>query len=84
MPNWINIITRVVFVASVAHTLLPPWDADAFQPFPAFQKYYKVLIYLIGYVAINARSTVYPQISTQKTGGVNESVNHVETGGDAK
>jgi hypothetical protein len=56
---------------------LPPWDADAFQPFPSFVKFYKVLIYVVGYVAVNARSTVYPSISTQTPGGVNESVRNV-------
>lgn len=74
--HWLDIITRTVFIASIAHTILPPWDADVFQPFPTFVKFYKVLVYLVGYVAINARSTVYPSISTQKTGGVNESVEH--------
>jgi hypothetical protein len=59
---------------SVAHSFLPPWDADAFKPFPGFVKYYKVFIYIVGYVAINMRSTVYKSISTQTLGGVNESI----------
>jgi hypothetical protein len=70
----LDIIARTVFIASLVHSFLPPWDADAFKPFPSFVKFYKVLIYIVGYVAINARSTVYPSISTQTPGGVNESV----------
>jgi hypothetical protein len=72
--EFINIATRVVFIASVAHSVLPPWDADAFQPFPRFVKFYKVLIYIIGFIAVNGRSTVYHSISIAEPGGVNESV----------
>jgi hypothetical protein len=78
-----DIACDVVVGCSIAHTFLPPWDADAIKAFPTLQKYYRLLIYLIGYVAINARSTVYPSISTQTVGGVNESVNNA-TGNDAK
>ncbi len=80
LPHWVDIIARVVLVASIAHTFLPPWDADAFQPFPGFVKFYKVLVYVVGYVAINGRSTIYPSISTQTNGGVNESVTHTQQG----
>lgn len=69
-----DILFSVIVGCSVLHTFLPPWDAEAFQPFPAFVKYYKVFIYVLGYVAINARSAVYKSISTETTGGVNESV----------
>jgi hypothetical protein len=72
MIQFINIVTRVVFVASIVHTLLPPWDFLA--DFPRIQKVYKALIYIIGYIAINGRSTVYSSLSTQTSGGVNESV----------
>lgn len=61
-----------IVVCSVLHTFLPPWDF--LKDFPRTQKVYKVFIYLIGYIAFNARSTIYPSISTQKPGGVNESV----------
>lgn len=73
MHRWLDTVTRVVFVASILHSVLPPWDAEPLKPFPTFQKYYRLLIYVIGYIAISARSTVYPSISTQKVGGVNES-----------
>jgi hypothetical protein len=74
LHKWIDIATRVVFVASILHSVLPPWDAEPFQPFPTFIKFYKVFIYVIGYVAINARSTIYKSISTQTNGGVNQSI----------
>ena len=67
-----DIITDVVFLSSLSHSLLPPWDAEVFAPFPTFQKYYKVLVYVIGFMGLNARSTVYRSISTEKVGGVNE------------
>jgi hypothetical protein len=55
--------TSIVTICSAAHTFLPPWEA--FNEFPTLQKYYKLFIYLIGYVALNGRSTVYPSLSTQ-------------------
>jgi len=68
----IDITTRTVMVSSVVHSLLPPWDAEPFQAFPGFVRYYKLVVYLIGYMGLNARSTVYKSISTDKIGGVNE------------
>lgn len=67
-----DIVFDVVVVCSVLHSTLPPWDF--LNDFPRAQKIYKVSIYLIGYIAINARSTIYKTISTQTPGGVNESV----------
>jgi len=69
MHNWIDILTRTVFIASILHSALPPWDF--LNDFPKAQKVYKAAIYLIGYIAINARSTVYKSISTETLGGVN-------------
>jgi hypothetical protein len=66
--KWLDIATRAVFVASILHSVLPPWDAEAFRPFPSFMKYYKLLIYILGYVAINARSTLYKSISIETPG----------------
>lgn len=61
----------VIVGCSALHTFLPPWDAPPFQPFPRFQKYYRVLIYIVGYIGINARSTVYPSISVNNPNGLN-------------
>jgi hypothetical protein len=68
-----DIAFDVVVGCSVLHTVLPPWDF--LNDFPTAQKFYKAFIYLVGYIAINARSTVYKSISTQTDGGVNQSPN---------
>ena len=54
----------VIAVSSFLHTLLPPWEV--FNDFPRVQKVYKVLIYTVGYLALNARSTLYQNISAPK------------------
>jgi len=54
--------TEIVAGASVLHTVLPPWEA--FNDFPTAQKYYKLLVYIVGYIALNGRSTFYPSLST--------------------
>lgn len=69
-----DIAFDVVVACSVLHTFLPPWDAEALKPFPTLQKYYRLLIYVVGYVGINARSTVYPIISINNPNGVNNKV----------
>lgn len=61
-------------VCSVLHTFLPPWDWDpdfvktGLSEFPKLQnifrktfnnRYYRLLIYSVGYLAINARSTIW-------------------------
>lgn len=53
--------TRIIVSCSILHTFLPPWDFLA--DFPRAQKYYKLLIYVVGYIAINGRSTVYKSIA---------------------
>jgi len=58
----IKLVTEIVAGASVLHTVLPPWEA--FNDFPTGQKYYKLLVFVIGYVALNGRSTLYSGIST--------------------
>ena len=58
----IKLGTEIVAGASLLHTVLPPWEA--FNDFPTGQKYYKLLVYILGYVALNGRSTVYQSLST--------------------
>lgn len=65
----IDILTSVVAICSLLHTLLPPWDF--LNDFPRAQKYYKLLIYIIGYLALNGRSTVYGSISVSNPAGPN-------------
>lgn len=60
--NLLDIGTETVAVCSILHTVLPPWEA--LSDFPAAQKYYKLLIFFIGYLALNGRSTIYKNIST--------------------
>lgn len=57
----LDLATETVAVCSVLHTLLPPWDF--LNEFPRVQKYYKLVIYVIGYLALNGRSTAYQSIS---------------------
>jgi hypothetical protein len=61
--------TEVIAGASILHTLLPPWDF--LNDFPTLQKYYKLVVYVIGYVALNARSTLYQNISVNNPSGPN-------------
>jgi hypothetical protein len=58
-----NIVAGIVLIASVLHAVLPPWDF--LSDFPTAQKYYKLVVYVVGYIALNARSTLYKSISTQ-------------------
>ena len=60
--NWLNVIPDIVVACSLLHTILPPWEF--FDGFPTTQKYYKLIIYIISYIGLNGRSTVYPTIST--------------------
>ena len=61
-----TIAAETVAVCSILHTFLPPWDF--LNDFPRVQKYYKLLVYVVGYIAINGRSTVYKSISVKQNG----------------
>jgi hypothetical protein len=61
-------------VSSVLHSVLPPWDweVEALADFPNAQRivirlvrnrWYKLLIYICGYIAFNARSSIWRSIS---------------------
>lgn len=58
---------RLVAICSVLHTVLPPWDF--LNDFPVVQKYYKTFVYVVGYIALNGRSTLYQSISTKNGNG---------------
>lgn len=62
----IEVGAEIVVVSSLLHSFLPPWDF--LNEFPRAQKYYKLFVYVIGYVALNGRSTVYRSISANGTG----------------
>jgi hypothetical protein len=73
MPHWVfDYISGSVLVCSVLHTLLPPWDC--LSDFPRAQKYYKLFVYIVGYIGINGRSTVYSLISVNNPRGPNANV----------
>lgn len=71
LPHWALIGLEVSFACSILHSTLPPWDIEQLKPFPRLQSAYRLFIYVIGYVAINARSTVYKSISIQNPNGHN-------------
>lgn len=85
----LNIGTEVVAACSLLHTVLPPWDWHpdfvevGMAEFPVAQKsfyavfhnrYYRFLIYLIGYVALNGRSTIWKFISVHNSEGPNANI----------
>jgi len=59
----VKLATEVVAGSSLLHTILPPWEA--LSDFPGAQRYYKLLVYIVGYVALNGRSTLYASVSTK-------------------
>jgi hypothetical protein len=59
----VKLATEIIAGASLAHTILPPWEA--FNDFPTAQKYYKLFVYIVGYIALNGRSRIYPSLSTE-------------------
>lgn len=67
-----DVVSDVLITCSALHTFLPPYDAEAFAPFPTFKKYYRVVIYVVGYVGINFRSTIYKSISIENPQGLNK------------
>jgi hypothetical protein len=74
--RFFHFCSSVVLICSVAHTFLPPWDF--LSDFPRAQKVYKAFIYVIGYVAINARSSVYSSLSTENGSKVSEAAAAVQ------
>ena len=79
-------ITGLVAGCSLLHTILPPWDwkpefvEEGLSDFPTAQRafygvfhnrWYKFLIYAVGYIALNGRSTVWRVISIHNPNGIN-------------
>jgi hypothetical protein len=58
----ISIISMVSLGASIANSLLPPWET--YSDFPRFQKYYKAFLLTLTIVAANLRTLVHPSLST--------------------
>lgn len=94
IPNWVKTWSEITFAASWAHNFLPPYDWDpefvkvGLVDFPSAQnfhrsifrsRWYKLLVYMAGYIALNARSTFWSkwistrtQIKDAKTTGLAE------------
>lgn len=62
-------LTEIVACCSILHTFLPPWDF--LSDFPKLQKIYKAFVYVVGFLAISGRSTVYKTLSIKNAEGVN-------------
>jgi len=80
-------VLEMMVISSALHSILPPWDWDAafLADFPWAQRlilnfvrnrWYKLAIYGIGYVAVNIRSTLWKntismpvQFQKMKNGG---------------
>jgi hypothetical protein len=58
----IAVHTQVVYICTILHNFLPPWEV--FNDYPSIKKPYKVVVYVIGYGAGSARSTVWSELST--------------------
>lgn len=84
-----NVGTSIIAICSAAHTFLPPWDwrpdfvEVGMAEFPTAQKifygifhnrYYRLLIYVVGFVALNGRSTIWKFISVNNPVGPNATV----------
>jgi hypothetical protein len=69
-----GLYSSTVTVCSFLHTTLPPWDF--LSDFPWAQRYYKLFIFIVGYIALNARSTVYQSISTSGGTKVSQAANN--------
>jgi hypothetical protein len=68
----LTVYAYIVMVSSHLHSLLPPWDGDAIKESPSFQKWYRLLIYFLGYAGASYRSSVYASISTDNGSHVSE------------
>ena len=52
----VTALEHAVVACSVLHMLLPPYET--FDDFPTFRKYYKLLVLIVGNVALNKRGSV--------------------------
>lgn len=81
--------TAASTLCSILHTFLPPWDwkpkivEEGLSEFPGLQKifyatfhnrYYRLLIYTVGYLAIAQRSNFWKSLSINNPQSVNASV----------
>jgi len=82
-------LTEIITVSAFLHSVLPPWDWNpdfvkiGLHEFPTAQnvfyktfnnRWYRVMVYVIGFVALHARSTVWRSISVNNPTGPNANV----------
>lgn len=72
-----TIATNVITICSVLHTILPPWDF--LNDYPRVQAAYKLFVYLVGYIAVNARSALYQSLSTSNGTKVSQAAKNGST-----
>lgn len=87
--QWRDLATEAVSAASIVHSLMPPYDwhpdfvDKGLSEFPTAQKafyavfnnrWYRLVVYATGYIALNARSTVWKYVSISNQKGPNLSV----------
>jgi hypothetical protein len=66
----IHWVLQIVVGASILHVILPPYDV--FNDFPTLQKYYKLFVAIVAWLALNVRTKViqaYPSIKALNTSG---------------
>ena len=69
IENAIKIVAEISFCCSILHSVLPPWDWAS--NYPKTQKVYRIFVYAVGYAAMNARSTIFHELSINNPEGVN-------------
>lgn len=92
--HYVQWFTAVVTTCSFLHSVLPPYDwepdfvNEGLVDFPSAQnafhavfrnRWYKLLIYVTGYVALNARSLIWRSISINNPNSQN--VKNIKNGG---
>ena len=59
---WV-VVSNLISICSMLHILLPPYET--FNDYPRMQKYYKLIVLIIGNIALNKRGDVvnlYPSV----------------------
>lgn len=52
----ISLVEHIVVVSSLLHLVLPPYET--FDEFPRFKKYYRLVVLIIGNIALNKRQAL--------------------------
>lgn len=66
ITSWVSIGEHVIVICSLLHMLLPPYET--FDEFPTFKKWYKLVVLIVGNIALNKREAVVGIYSKSKPG----------------